>query len=513
MPIGWERATHSAVSPDDLRTLTDAAISAALHAGASYVDVHVCTTKREDWFFIGTTFVPPAWNEVSGVGVRALVDGCWGVAGQDGTTTVEAASSLGRAAAQQARVGASRTPQAIALAPLPVTGTAHWTMPVEIDPFTVSHAEKIDFVTSMHDDVQRMRYGVYVSGHLSFIKEQRGFASTTGALLTQTVYNTGGDIEIRLDPDWKSGLPGKVQSDFLTVAGAGWEYVRAAPYRESSQRMIAIALESRRSTPVDVGRYDLVFDAAATSVLVDNSIGVATELDRAIGDTANSVGTSYIHDPNAMLGTLRIGSPLLTVTTNRSMPGGAATIRWDDEGVVPIEATLVSNGILSDMQTTRETAPWIASYYARVGRSVRSNGCAGVYRATEPVVTRSPNFSIAPGTSGTTFDDLVKDTRRGIAIIGGYSRTDYQALTGYGQGMLAYTITNGTIGRPIRGVEFVYRSPEFWKGLVALGGEDSARVFGQWRVRHPGLLTTRHSVQAVPMKIVGVSILDLMRRA
>src|SRR5690606_18852292 len=150
-----------------------------------------------------------------------------------------------------------------------------------------------------------------------------------------------------------------------------------------------------------------VLDAPSMVALLDRTLGRATELDRALGYEANAGGTSYLNDPFGMLGSYEAGAPLLTVTGNRSEPGGLATVQWDDEGVRPDTFPLVENGVLTDFQTTRESAGWLEDYYARTGRPFRSHGCANAPAAVDPPLQHTPNLVLTPGREELDFDDLV----------------------------------------------------------------------------------------------------------
>ncbi|MEP6754580.1 MAG: hypothetical protein ABJA67_03680, partial [Chthonomonadales bacterium] len=66
--------------------------------------------------------------------------------------------------------------------------------------------------------------------------------------------------------------------------------------------------------PIDIGRFDVVFDWETMGSFVLNSWGNATQLDRAMGYEANAQGTSYLGpDPTEFLGT-SVAAPQITVT-------------------------------------------------------------------------------------------------------------------------------------------------------------------------------------------------------
>jgi TldD protein len=503
-PGAWAPTVRALLGPTEVAA---SALEAAKSAGAVYADVRFSYDQAESLFpFVGPTYPGPRRTEHIGWGVRALVNGYWGFAGLDGVATTDDAATLGRAATAQATNAARGKPRTVDLGRIPVaTGT--WATPVEIDPFTVSYEEKADYMDSIIDDIQRRRYGVaHTFAYITVERGDRLFASSEGSSISQTIFTTTSRLEVNVSADWMSELDGQRAASFLSSAGAGWEYILSSPLRERATQLIDEALGARRPQPVDLGRYDVVFDAEATAQVIAASIGDATALDRAMGYRANEDGTSYLRDPLSMLGTFHVGSPLLTVSMNRSMPHGVATVKWDDEGVEPRDATLVKEGILTDFQTTREAASWLAPYYGTTHQPVRSNGCMGLVDrgASEPPVQVPPNLVMQPGADELSFHDLVKSTKKGLAFVGGQSSTDWQALNGVGGGSMVYRITNGELDGTVGPAQYLYRSPDFWKNLVAIGGKRSAAPFG---------LLTGNTVSAVPMKVTNVAITDPTRKA
>lgn len=499
------------LAAQDLKALTAAALEAAKGADASYADVHYVLTRNEGWWdFAGTNYPQPFHYTYAGFNVRALVNGYWGFAAFSGVVSLDEAAGLGRDATSQAKIASAKgRTRATDLATVPAPAQGNWVMPIEIDPFTVSYEEKADFITAMNDYMGRQRFGSGAGGAMSFRKAERTFASSEGAFTTQTVFHSGYGLGVAVPSDWLKEEGGIRSAPFMTTTGAGWEYIRNAPYRDRVIGLFDEALRSRRKKPVDVGRYDIVLDAQALASVVNTSIGIPTEADRAFGYLANESGTSYITDPLEMLGTFKIGSPLLNVTTNRSMPGGAATVKWDDEGVEPAEITLVKDGVLSDMQTTRESASWLADYYNKKGMPVRSNGCAGQGNPTMFLTQVNPNMVVAPSASNTTFEDMVKDTKKGIAVLGGSTYGDYQMLNGTGNGEITYEIVDGKLGMAIVGAQYVYRAPDFWKNLVALGGQTTVQKHAFSSRSEDSMYT----ISCVPGKVTGVAITDVMRKA
>ena len=87
---------------------------------------------------------------------------------------------------------------------------------------------------------------------------------------------------------------------------------------------------------------------------IHESIGHATELDRALGYEAAYAGTSFATFDQ--LGTLHYGSPVMNVTGDRVVERGLASIGYDDEGVAGTSFDIVSGGTLVGYQLNRQMA-------------------------------------------------------------------------------------------------------------------------------------------------------------
>ena len=166
----------------------------------------------------------------------------------------------------------------------------------------------------------------------------------------------------------------------------------------------------RRRTGARSGRgglsatYDLVIDPTNLWLAIHESIGHATELDRAMSYEASFAGTSFATFDQ--LGSLRYGSDAMNVTADRTTPHGLATIGYDDEGVQTGCFDIVHEGILVGYQMDRQIA-------AEQGLG-RSNGCAFGSSALQTPLQRMANVSLAPAPSdGPSVDDLISGSNGG----------------------------------------------------------------------------------------------------
>lgn len=312
----------------------------------------------------------------------------------------------------------------------------------------------------------------------------------------------------------------------LDFAGAGWEYVRNIQNRfpalrdEAQQKGQALGF-----TPLQVGRYTVVCDGAVIANVLDKTLGIATQFDRALGYEANAGGTSFLDDPLGMVGHVPVASPLVTVTANRSVPQQLATVKWDDEGVEPMDTMLVKNGVLTDFQTTREHAPSLAPYYRTAGRSVRSNGYAASEDALSITMQHMPNLALTPGAPAVTLEAMIANVPHGILIegvrgLGVGVQMDFQGRNGMILPERLREITNGRLGKDIRTGGVYFNTLDFWKNVTAVGGVSTQGMFhiSQYGIRVDDLKgepaqRTSHTATAPAATIAKQIVLDPMRKA
>jgi TldD protein len=490
-----------------IKALCDVSLDVARSAGASYADARIDHTYT---YRFGSA---PPEEEIMAFGVRVLVDGYWGFASSPVWSTEEAVR-LARAAVRNARANNIAKQRITELAPLSGNGqklTGHWTTPIVDDPFEMSPDEIRDFLLGIRMFMKRIP-GVNPQGvSATFMKQEKAFASTEGHYVTQRLYQTSGAFPFTVEyKDRKVGT----SLDTTTPAGAGFEHLRGQPLREQILQKVEEAKADLMLPfiPVDVGRYDAVLDANTVASLLSETIGAATELDRALGYEANATGTSYILEPVDMIGTFKVGNPAITVTANRTEPGGAATVRWDDEGVTPSEFTLIKEGVLADMQTDREGASVLRSVYDHQGKPTHSYGCAFAPDARLAPLVHCGNLQLQPGAGDETFESLIGQLSKGVAFKRGSADMDFQQTTGLISGQ-AYEIKNGKRTAILYGAGVNFRTPELWNSLMAIGGTSSRKRLGTIASKGQPRRNSTFSVTACPASFKELTVIDLLRKA
>lgn len=503
-----------------IKKIVDAAIDSAIAAGAQYADIRLSHNYEVR---TGSRFLDAFQGENMSIGVRALIDGCWGFAASTLWNEPEAIR-IGREASRQAKSIAQINRRTVVLPVVEIAKNEKWIMEVDIDPFTIDpqeirkHSIALLDYASNYMDFRGARFDPVVSKCLFIgLKKEKVFGSSEGAFCQQTNYLTGGEFVLGLSS--KKGRKIAVTTDLLTYSSVGLERFFSPQIRDSIKKIVdGMILDADLETkPIDVGRHNIIMDSQSVSDLVSQTIGLSTEYDRVMGSEANAGGTSYLNDSDDMFGLFKIGNNLLNVNGNRSEQGGAATVKWDDEGVVPQEFSIVSNGIWSGSSTDREWA-------SQSGGKLIPNGCcstgsepqkflAGGGAINIPLV-QTPNLIMKGSDSSDNFDDLVKNMDNGIVFKGIRFLMDFQQLNGLGGGEgNAYQVKNGKIVARFANAGILIRAPEFWNSITALGGKSTVVRTGHAITKGEPSQGFYHSVTTPAVAFKDSTVIDISRRA
>jgi TldD protein len=452
-----------------------AALDSARSNGAAHADGRIVTTRYGALSVRDGRMEACIDRQDRGMGIRVLVEGCWGFASSDVITEDEACSVAERAVAM-ARMSRALTTRLVELAPEPVhVGT--WESPYDIDPFDVPQDERLALLTARSAALQSDPRVDHVDARLQAVREQVEYADSHGSHTLQ--------VRRRIEAQWSvtaiDSRSGAFESMTTTAppVARGWEYVAgggqqvggARPWDWDAElaRMPDQIAEKLRAPGIEPGRYTLVLDPTNLWLTIHESVGHATELDRALGYEANYAGTSFA-TPD-LLGTLRYGSPLMHVTGDRTAPHGLSTVAWDDEAVAAQEWDLVREGVLVGYQLDRAMA-------AELGLG-RSNGCAYADAAEHVPIQRMPNVSLQPDAHGGSVADLISGVEDGIYIVGDNSWSiDMQRYNFQFTGQRFHRIRHGRITGQVKDVAYQSSTPQFWGSLAALGGPSTYLLGG-----------------------------------
>ena len=464
----------------DRDALASAALNAARSAGADYADIRIATSRTQ---FVATReriVAGVSDSETSGFGVRVLVDGTWGFAASRDITQDEVVR-VARVAVEQARANRAAQRRPVELAPLDWTGRGEWSTPIEVDPYDVPIEEKVALLLAANEAALAVSGVAFANSSMGFIRDQKFFASTDDVITDQTVYRATCGVNVTAISSDRSDFQSRNSTE-IAPRGRGYEHVTSADLVAEAPRWSEEAVAKLSATPVQPGRYDLVLRPSHLWLTVHESIAHPTELDRIMGFEANYAGTSFISSPEEFLGSFRYGPEFMNIQGERTTPAALSTVGWDDDGVRPDEYLIVKDGVLNDLQTTREQAPWLEEWYGSQGVAVRSHGNCYSQSWEDVQFQRMPNVNLlANADSDVTEEELIADVENGILIDGdGSFSIDQQRYNAQFGGQVFYQIRDGLVTGQLKDVAYQIRTPEFWAGMDGLGGESTYGVGGSF---------------------------------
>jgi len=167
--------------------------------------------------------------------------------------------------------------------------------------------------------------------------------------------------------------------DWLHLGGTGGlERIAVGDAALEQMRDTAVALLGAR--PVPPGTYDVVSDSSVSGVLAHEAFGHGVETDMFLKDRAR--GADYIGR--------RVGSDLVTIVDDPTVPGGYGSYFVDDEGQVATPTCIIKDGILQRGLSDLYSA-------TRLGITRSANGRRESF--ARKAYARMSNTFFGPGTS------------------------------------------------------------------------------------------------------------------
>ncbi|MEU2513641.1 TldD/PmbA family protein [Streptomyces syringium] len=448
-----------------LRPLADAALARARALGAEHADFRFERVRTASWRLRDARPAGTSDDTDLGYAVRVVHGGTWGFAsGVD--LTMDAAARVASQAVAMAKlsakvIAAAGSDERVELADEPVHEERTWVSSYEINPFDVPDADKSGLLAEWSARLLAADGVAHADATLMTVQENKFYADSAGTTTTQQ--------RVRLHPQLTAVAVDPTTGEFdsmRTIAppvGRGWEYLTGTGWNWDAElaEMPSLLAEKMRAPSVRAGSYDLVVDPSNLWLTIHESIGHATELDRALGYEAAYAGTSFATFDQ--LGTLKYGSKIMNVTGDRTVEHGLATIGYDDEGVAAQSWDLVKDGVLTGYQLDRRIA--------KLTGFERSNGCAFADSPSHVPVQRMANVSLQPAPDGPSTQELISGVENGIYVVGDRSWSiDMQRYNFQFTQQRAYAIRNGRLCGQLRDVAYQGTTTDFWGSMKAVGG-------------------------------------------
>jgi len=448
------------------RVLGDAALTRAAELGASHADFRFERVRYQELGVRDGVLQGASDTEDLGFAVRVVHGGAWGFA-SGVVLSVDEAVRVAETAVSVARVAARMTSSPVEVAAERTYVDAEWVSAYEIDPFEVPVAEKAAVLV---DWTNRLRTGAAVdhaSAHLLQVHENKYYADLAGTRTTQQ--------RVRLAPGFEAmGAGADTFDSMASIAppvGRGWEYLTGGPqswdWDDEIEQVPELLAEKLTAPSVEAGTYDLVIHPSNLWLTIHESIGHATELDRALGYEANYAGTSFATLDK--LNSLQYGSPVMNVTGDRTVEHGLSTVGYDDEGVATQRWDIVKDGVFRGYQLDRS----MGAVHPELNEG-RSNGCAYADSPGHIPIQRMANVSLQPAPDGPSTEELIGRVERGLYVVGDKSWSiDMQRFNFQFTGQRFYKIADGELVGQVRDAAYQATTTDFWNSMEAVGGPDT----------------------------------------
>ena len=301
-----------------------------------------------------------------------------------------------------------------------------------------------DKIALLLDRSERLLAGdgvAHTTAGLFQVKENKFYADTAGTVTTQQ--------RVRLEPSLTAtavdSATGRLRDDVQPDArrsAAGYEYLTDGTWDFDAEiRAMGEQLAEKVKAPsIEPGRYDLVIDPTNLWLTIHESIGHATEYDRAIGYEAAYAGTSFATPDQ--LGTLVYGSPIMNVTGDRTVAARAGHHRLRRRrGRRPV----LEPGHAAAFSPATSSTGCSPGGSAWTGRTAARTPT----RPAHVPIQRMANVSLQPDPDGGSTADLIAGIDDGIYVVGDKSWSiDMQRYNFQFTGQRFYRIRDGRAGRP-----------------------------------------------------------------
>jgi TldD protein len=462
--------------------------------GVTFADVRVSVTDMEGIFFMnGFLRNYGSSMDSKAIGIRVLVNGCWGFAGSRDLSNASI-DRLVQTAISNARQGSGFIKDPVSFPELPAT-VAEYHFTPQIDPFRMDREEKISYLGKLADAIKPQDKIVHSYVAAQFMRQEKYYANSEGSYSHTSFYNTLPTMEVTASDG--AQIQSRTWPGHMSAGRGGFELFHQQSFEENTQRIIKEATDLLTAPVIEDDRADIIIGSGHLALQLHESVGHATEADRIFGMEISYAGKTFIKP--AMLGNYQYGSPIVNIYSDSTDPAGLGYHPIDDEGVPGRRVDIIKDGILKDQQTSRHIAHML-------GLEPSSNMKAS-YADDFPLV-RMTNFCLAPGNG--TLEELIKDTAHGYLL--DFTKTwsiddnrnNFQFTTEIG-----YSIDDGRITGIVKEPTYFGITKDFWNACDRVCGASDWGYHGTFHCGkgEPGqIMQLSHGVAPARFRNINVSV-------
>ena len=432
-----------------------------------YADVRVIEARERDVTTKNGKMGTAMSGESLGLGVRVLINGCWGFASTDNMSPDSLAAVAKRAAEiGRASVRAKKTDVVLA----PEQKVVHaWASPCRVDPFTTSVEQNLGLLLRADAAARAVAGITLVEASLHMRRARQIFMNTEGSVIDQTRVITGGGLEcysFANNDIQKRSYPNSFRGQYQLK---GYELLEEIDLVGNARRIAEEAVALHQAEQCPQGKRSIILESSQLGLQIHESIGHPIELDRVLGTEANYAGMSFLTLDK--LRNLRYGSDIVNVVADATLAHGPGlgTFAYDDEGVPAQRTDIIKNGEFTGYLSSRETAHAIGER--------RSNGTMRADGWNRIPLIRMTNISLLPGTW--KLDDLIADTDDGILMETNRSWSIDDRRYHFQFGCeVSWEIKNGKKVRMLKNPSYSGITTEFWNSCDAICDKNHWTLWG-----------------------------------
>ena len=292
------------------------------------------------------------------------------------------------------------------------------------DPRNIPIEEKLKMIKKYDTIPNNYHKIISTSTNYLDLTREKYFVNTEGTEIREDLITTriSGSITAK---------DGNLTQTVRVKAGGSQGFQHLRNQESNFEERTKTALDLLKAEPISGGTYNVILNPSLTGVFAHEAFGHFSEAD--IIEKLPSMRKRM------QLGK-KIGSDVLNIVDDATMPNQLGFYKYDDEGVPVRKVQLIKNGVLSGRLHSRRTAYEFDS-------SVTGHNIAQDYRFA-PIV-RMGNIFIEPGRYG--FEELLSELGDGLYILDAMGgQTSGENFTFGAQ--QAYEVKNGKLGKMIRDI-------------------------------------------------------------
>ncbi|MBF0299868.1 MAG: TldD/PmbA family protein [Oligoflexia bacterium] len=439
-----------------MRDLCLHAMNEAERQKVEYADIRIINSREQKLITENERVYEVKDNFDQGFGVRVLLNGAWGFASSP-IITKDEISRVVKIAVAIAKASAKIKNKSVSIVKNPAITDSFKTI-VKIDPFSIPIKDKFDFMFEINKKMLKVNKIKKVYSIANYENVDKYFANIFGSRIQSNITTSMFEYVACAVDEHTS----RERSHGIYPQTIGYEAVLESDLLEKCEKVASEAVMKLSAHKGIEGVKDLVLDPTHLALTIHESVGHATELDRALGMEESLSGRTFATVDK--LNKLIYGSPIINFVADLTLENGLATNGYDDDGTKGKRWHIVKDGIFSGYSTSIDTA-------AEIGMSESNGRCNADSWFSIPIV-RIPNLSLMPGKDNLSLDDLISGVDDGIYIegMGSFSIDQMRENFQFG-GDVFWEIKNGKIGRMLDNVTYQAITKDFWNSCDAIAGE------------------------------------------